>query len=234
MTIFSCNKETENLSDSGLCQNINKSIQPVIYDDVEYYYTDTVLTNFNNLVVDTTIDNYIQIVAEADANQKMSKIKIYEFSDKESYIKFGSEVNIDIEGLLDFEEAVHDYVIDNDIEALTEQNEKIPEDYLNFELSLYNGIFTENAKLLAGTTLHKNYWGGSPAHHMSFTMPVMWGWNNKVSATYPKYFYGAHTIYNKKWYRKRMATISGWGWMYYRFVGPLSWLNDRMSSGITT
>ena len=171
---------------------------------------------------------------KSEKDSTFTKIFIHEFSSEDGYIEYGNKNGLKLKELLSFEKDMHAYIKENKIEEIFEKTKIIPKQYLAYEKARYDYYFGTGAKFFPGTTLHKNYWGGSPAHHMTSTMPVMFGWNNTVSATFPTYPYGAHTIYNRSWFRSRLATLSGFGWVYYRFVGPLSYLNDKMSSGVTT
>jgi len=242
---MSCEKEEyqiQNNSKSTLNSNKqlnidDKSNTPYIYEGVEYYYyLDNKLMSIKDFKPHENTNSFICISGERETenDSNFTKIIIHEFSTKNGYIKFGEKNKLKLKELLLFENDIHNYIEKNGIEKIFNQTNIIPKKYLEYEKSRYNYYFKNSNKFFPGTTLHKNYWGGSPAHHMTSTMPVMFGWNNTVSSTFPTYPYGAHTLYNRSWFRSRLATLSGFGWVYYRFVGPLSYLNDKMSSGVTT
>jgi len=238
---MSCEKEENtSISDNADTKNVvnnTKSNTTYVYEGIEYYYyLDNKEMSIKSFKPDEKINSFICISGErkSEKDSNFTKIFIHEFSTEVGYIEYGKKNGLKLKELLLFENDMNTYINENKIEEIFEETKTIPEKYLAYEESRYNYYFGTDTKFFPGTTLHKNYWGGSPAFHMTSSMPVMFGWNNTVSATFPTYPYGAHTIYNRSWFRSRMATLLGFGWVFYRFVGPLSYLNDKMSSGVTT
>lgn len=234
----SCEKETRlnNEKNQNISElNGDKGNTPYIYNGVEYYYfLDSEELTIENFEPNDTTDSFICISGDSDGDSNLVKIYIHEFTTEQKYVAFGGDNELKLKESLLFEDEMRDYIEENNIEEIFNSTGEIPQDYLDYEEERYNYYFGTNEKVIPGTTLHKNYWGGSPAYHMFKTMPVMFGWNNEVSATFPTYFFGFHILYNRNWYRARMITIWGFGWDYYRFVGPLGFLSDKMSSGFST
>lgn len=56
------------------------------------------------------------------------------------------------------------------------------------------------------------------------------GWNDKVSSFRSLHIYGFSIFYDKTMFRKRMITITDFGWHLWNFQGPLKFVNDRTSS----
>lgn len=175
--------------------------------------------------------SYIAISGIEDGSKKKVKVIVNIFTTREKYINWGYINKRPVELYLEIEEHLASYAKDNGYIAEYELTGVVSQDYLDYESEYFNKM-TNGVNSRAVTMLHKDFWGGSSAP-MPLTLPVMWpGWNNKVSRYYPLNIWGGMAIYNKAFYRRRMATLWNWGWQSIRFEGPLSYLNDKMSSGI--
>lgn len=58
------------------------------------------------------------------------------------------------------------------------------------------------------------------------------GWCNKVSSFLPVGLGGFDIIYDKPWYKRKMATFTAWGFGTIQFCGPYSILNNKACSWI--
>lgn len=238
--LHSCKKDEALPSDQNASVEGNgKGIQPqaYAYNGVNYYYyKDNRALNMARFIPDTTGSTFLLVTGTPGTDSNFTDIYIREFSTEALYVDYGRNNGMKLKEILDFEKGMQDYISKNNIENYYRIHDTLPDSYYAFEDGLYNKYFGSMTrdKFIPGVTMHKNYWGGSPAWHVFSTMPYMFGWNNTLSATFPTYFYGFHSIYNKSWYRKRLATFYGFGWSFYRFVGPLGFLNDKTSSIIST
>ena len=117
-----------------------------------------------------------------------------------------------------------------------EKTGKVSSAYLDYEAEYYERMIanlTDSPSFRGTDILHKDCRGGNNAP-LATTLPFMWpGWNNEVSAYTPLHVYSGLSIYDRSFYRRKMATLWNFGWTRYCFEGPLSFLNDNMSSAIS-
>ncbi|MBN2618442.1 MAG: hypothetical protein JXR64_09065 [Spirochaetales bacterium] len=166
-----------------------------MYDGVEYYYfLDNEELSLEYFQPNDTIDSYICISGDSDGDSSFVKIYIHEFTTEQKYVAFGGDNGIKLKELLLFEDEMHAFIEDNKIVEIFNSTGEIPQAYLDYEEERYGYYFGSNEKVLQGTTLHENYWGGSPSYHMFRTMPVMFGWDNKVSAN-TLHTFQEHTLF---------------------------------------
>jgi len=153
----------------------------------------------------------IAVTAEPSANPEEGLVKIWAFTSEDKYIAWGETHNTPVTPLLEMEKHLRQYIIDNNVEQI------------------YEGV---NATERGSAMLHKDCTGGSSAPLLA-TLPAMWpGWNNRVSSYFPFGIYSGLMVFDRSFYRSRMAIVWNWGWTRYCFSGPLGFLNDRMSSAI--
>lgn len=228
VSVTNCRKikdENENtIASNELDKKINKKLKTECYIDGN-------LVPFSELNIDDN-DSYVCLTQKKNNGELINIIEV--FSSKEGYILYGKKHNLKLEQLLNFEDAMRTYVEKNDIENKFLTSGKLPKSYVDFESKTYQkyfGIPSQQKSLL--TALHKNYYGG-PDRLVGTTSPFLWGgWNNKVSSFTPLGVWGFTTLYDKKFYKNRMATIWGVGMSRVYFWGGYSFLNDRTTSVIT-
>jgi hypothetical protein len=168
----------------------------------------------------------------------VEKVVIHAYSTKEGYIKFGKVHNLKLEEQLFFEEHMSEYAKTSGAIAYFDRTGTIPDFYSTYCKEFYNTVFKPsiNGKV-AGTpiALHKDYVVGPTWISITGTLAIMPpGWNNQVSRYMSFGIYGATTMYDDTFFRKRLFTRWGWGWNFILLHASygLGFANDKMSSGL--
>ncbi len=161
--------------------------------------------------------------------------KIWAFTTEANYVAWGDSYGLPVACHLEVGRHLGDYAEQIGAIAYYEQTgEELPQftQYANNYINQMdcNG---QNSQYRTPSAIYKNHWGGPGAIITTFTPFMYPGWNNTVSRYYTFGIYNGFTVYDKIYYRKRLATLWNWGWNYWRFHYGLSWLDNKMSSGIT-
>ncbi len=125
------------------------------------------------------------------------------------YIKFGKQHSIKLEEQLMLEKHMRLYAETSG--AITEYKKTgiVPESYSLYEKDYYNKLFGQkNARIQSVLTgLFKGQGGTGGFRLMAGTIPAMvFGWNNAVSSFEPIGVFGFTTMYDKRFYGRRMFT----------------------------
>jgi hypothetical protein len=216
MIIVGCKKKTQDFTG-------DQTESPVSY--VFRYDNAEVAEGYFDLL-DSELN--ILITAAPEEDSEAGIITIHAFTNERKYIEYGRSENIPVELMLSFDRQMSEYAETSGAIEYYEQTGELPEEYVEFEERAFPNIERVPNPLV----IYKDFWGGS-SRVFATTLPVMpTGWNNKVSRYFDLDVYGGLAIYDKSFYRSRMATLWNWGWQTIRFSGPLAGLNDRMSSCI--
>lgn len=199
-----------------------------------YYLNNTKMktVDFSPVLQDenaNNVDDFIFIVPKYRVDSSISEIVIRKYTDLQGYINFGKSVDPNFEKCVKFRDDVVNYSIQNNVISQYESNGTVPSSFNTWYSAQFNTTFY--APMIFPVTVYKDISGGSawvhPTGQALFMAP---GWNNTVSRYMHLTLYGWMYVYNKTFYRQHMATIAGWGFNYVYFIGPLSFLNDKMSS----
>ncbi len=206
-------------------------------DGVIYtYYFDnikkkTIEFNPNLTTEELSPEIHLLIVPVFKQDSSLNEIQIREFSTHLGYVAFGKTINPNFEQFLNFESKLIQCIEAENLVAEYEATGAISFDYESWYNNLYNVTFN---RLAVPVTVYKNLGGGDAWIHLYgqalFMMP---SFNDAVSSYYDWDIYSYMMIYDKSFYRKKIATLSYWGRNYIYFWGPLYYLNDRMSSFYT-
>jgi hypothetical protein len=205
---FSSCQKVEELKDNGNSLNNSKtnlqnksSYEPVFecYLDKKLISKSKINFNDENIYISITKKDNEVIIIDA-------------FTRREDYILYGEKHNLKLKELLLFEDEMKDFVKKNDIISLYNESEKLPKWYVDFEAKTYQKHFGGSSQQKSALTmLHKNLVGG-PDRLVGVTTPQLWGgFNNAVSAFTPIGIWGFTSLYDKSFYRARLATIWGFG-----------------------
>jgi hypothetical protein len=174
-------------------------------------------------------DNFIFIVPKYKADSTLSEVIIRQYTDIRGYVNFGKSVDPNFEKCIKFRDDVVNYSTQNNVITQYERDGTVPESFNTWYSVQFNSTFY--APMVLPVTVYKDISGGSAwMHPLGFATFMAPGWNNTVSRYMHLTVYGWMYVYNKTFYRQHMATIAGWGFNYVYFIGPLSYLNDKMSS----
>lgn len=215
MILFGCNKELIKTDDYDFSAPIveqyidNKLVGSEFWDKAQDFYS--VQINRLNQNNDPIIMNHY-------------------FSNESLYVEFGKLNIINLEGQLEFENRVHEYLSLHPSLEQIEDPSNLPADYLEFEQNLKDEIFGKETVKERGTSLIYKECNNNSVAVIPTTLPVMWpGWNNVTSMNFGVYVGAALSIHDRSWYRSRLTT-------YVWFGGYDCWAgrfyDDRMSSVI--
>ena len=157
------------------------------------------------------------------------------FSTEEGYINYGTKHNLHVKEQLTFEKAMREYAEKTGAIKHYEKTGEVTKDYKKYEKMMYAkylGHLQQDKTVI--TTLYKDYFGGPSwtfVNHSPFMVP---GWNNTVSSFTPVGIYGVTILYDRSFYRTRMANFWGWGFNRVLLYWGWTWnLNNRTSSALS-
>lgn len=157
-------------------------------------------------------------------------VKINEFSTRELYYLFGDRIGRDLRKLDNFTNEVTTHAETSGEISYYERTGDISQSFSAWYEQQLLLNYPEDPK--SPFTVFKEAWEPSAAWFSTtgkmLVMPP--GWNNVVSRFYSLHIYGLTSFYDWTFYRRHMHTFIDFGWHTVRFIGPLSYLNDRTSS----
>lgn len=163
------------------------------------------------------------------------KIELHAFKSKEDYISFGEKYGLKLRESIVFEEMISSIAEKKGIIDMYEKTNKLPDWWDDYEKALLDSIFNYSTDDYIDTdksvwvTLFKQSFGG-PSSIMLRTLPAMWpGWNNSVSRVEFFGVGGGLIIYDRTFYRRRLATYVNWGMTTIQLP---TGVENKMSSGI--
>lgn len=182
-----------------------------------------------------SVDKYTIVEGVDKKDGEPYEIVINSFTNETNYRDFVSSSKYSaILKADEFENAISDYLEEHpEVEITYETEGRLLSEYEAFQDSIYESILGPYMK--APTTIHDMYYGGSPAWVMfSPLVPAMApGWNNRTSAIFNLNILSFINLYDKTFFRARMATFFGFhGWQLIPFIKPLDFLDNRTSSAI--
>lgn len=225
--LMSCSKESE----------INtESIEPSNFQIIETnYYLDGKLVPEESLNLEDESLHIAITGSEKDETPGKGIITVNTFSSKENYIEWGILNGLPVAQSFEIEEHLSAYAETNGYIEEYEKTGVVSQSFLDYQKQYFDGVTQQNdqASLRAPTMLHKDFTGGASTI-ASELQPFMFpGWNNRTSRYYSFHVYTGFHIFDRSFYRRRMATLWNFGWQNILFQGPLGFLNDRLSSCIS-
>lgn len=170
-----------------------------------------------------------------DDSKNEGFVTFHYFTTKEKYIEWGIEQDLPVALSFEMEEHLAQYADENGYIEEYEKTGEVSQDFIDYQNEYASRILNQDnmASLRAPTILHKDLNGGGAMWIQEFTPFLFLGWNNQTTRYMPfNPFTGFH-IYDRSFYRRRLATLWRVGWQQVRFEGPLQWLDDRLSSCIS-
>ncbi len=206
------------------------------------FSTPTVNYYFNGQIVQAAAidfeDSTLNIlISKSDGEQ----VSIYAYTTENDYIKKGNELGLNLTLQLKIEKDLSNYADSIGAIALYDNTGVVDAAYTAFETSYLANIPQIEAMLInkssIGGVWFDDIWSGTkPSTIYPSVSALMWfgAWQNRVSSFVPLFFYGTDIIYNKTFFRRRMATITGWGSQTISFNWPwLSSLNNKSKSWLS-
>lgn len=240
--ILSCSKEGHQAQGETI-MSLEESNQTILFE----YYEDMELTD--SFCIDTSEEFRYLILARIPTDSSNIFIdRIHRFSSDSGYWAFGDSIELPlrnqdlIANRLSFlaDSLNMDSVISANADTIPSWWFDLEED--TRELYSFNSgrITTRTAYSVIHNHFTRTYQGcASEDPNSSWLLqmpgnPNLWfiGWCNKVSSFIPIGLYGFDIVFDKPFYRKKLATFWAWGAGTIQFCGPYQLLNDKACSWI--
>ncbi len=207
--------------------NKNAEIVADNLHDYQYYYNGNLVKNDAFSLDDENLYILIFVGKRDDAGK--STIDINAFTTQDAYFEYGMKKKIPLKKCAEDEKILNDYAKSSGAIDYYEKYGEVPDWYYEFEKKYFSN---KSEKGVNPVSLYKDFSGGQHSI-VAVTLAVMWsGWSKKVSRYYDHAVYGGVSFYKKTFYRKKMASLWGWGHNTVKFQGHLSSLNDKTKSVI--
>lgn len=176
-------------------------------------------------------DQYIVVAPVKSQSGGIIGVNVFNYSNLQGYLAHGVKTGHDFNEIIEFQTNVQNYAIESGALSQYERTGTVPTAFENWFYQQTLVTFGIPDPIDGAFTVYKHISGGPawmfPLGQALFMPP---GWNNEVSKFYSLHIFGSTIFYDKTFYRNRMATFTDWGWKYWYFTGPLSFLNDKTSS----
>jgi len=163
-------------------------------------------------------------------------ITVRTFSTEEKYLQYGDQNGLKFRETKAFNESIQKYAEINGLVQVAEAGEQLPDSYYTFEKQQYQTFFGAS-----GPGWLRVYDDiipyGSNKYVMSPITPTLgfWffdNWNNKIGCYKRQHIYMVEHLYDKKFFRKHLVSLSGWGGSTVMFWGILGYVNNKVESMI--
>lgn len=168
-----------------------------------------------------------------DVNDHTQIINILAFTSRDSYIQWGESTNNPVEKKFQLEDYVKAYSLENNLYEIYDNTGRVPQRHIDHLNNYYAELFPEANSSRLLTTIRKNCTSGNTWVISGVTLFMPPGFNNSVTSFEHVAIGGFLNIYDKSLLRKNLGSFWNWGLSPTCFEGPLSYLNDRMSSCIS-
>ncbi|KFF21697.1 hypothetical protein [Chryseobacterium sp. JM1] len=163
-------------------------------------------------------------------------ITVRTFTSEERYLQYGDQNGLKFRETKAFNETIQKYAEVNGLVQMAEAGEQLPDSYYAFEKQQYQtffGAFSPGWLRVYDDIIPY----GSNKYVMSQFTPTLgfWffdNWNNKIGCYKRQHLYMVEHLYDKKFFRKHLVSLSGWGGSTVMFWGILGYVNNRVESMI--
>lgn len=253
IVVVSCDKENEQIGNSNTTNNLQLKD-----GDSTGYYTDSTYITSEGLIytyfkdgikrrmiefrprledengIISNQDLYIFIRSLYDAQDNLIGLQVNEFTLYSDFINYGNSISSTFGNMMQFRNDVVSYVDQNNIVNQYETTGEIPVTFQPWYDTQIQTYFPNGSKIYQPVNIHTEYNNGgddrSWVHLYGYAYFMVPGFNNQVSRYQLWGFIAPVSIFDKTFYRNHLATIWSIGETWYRFQGPLLFLNDKMSS----
>lgn len=161
-------------------------------------------------------------------------ITVRTFTSEERYLTYGDQNNLKFRETKAFNETIQKYAEVNGLVPMAEAGEQLPDSYYAFEKQQYQtffGAFSPGWLRVYDDIIPY----GSNKYVMSPFVPTLgfWffdNWNNKIGCYKRQHLYMVEHLYDKKFFKKHLVTLSGWGTSTVIFWGILGYCNNKVES----
>lgn len=241
IAIVSCDSTpTISLSPSEADGN-NESIieqRDIVYlVEYEYRINDSVVQAFTISESDST-NIYLYEIGLISSLPGYTKTIVHRFTTLSNYYDYAETKNVPAEA--------YDIITDSlaylaelyNLDSIVAADEEVPEWWEELEASLYDNIIPRGAISQLNDdwrAVCKNQHSDESTQIFSFPvigMPVLGllGWRNRVSSFTPLLLGGVDKVFQRSFYRRRLATFWNWGFTTTDFCGPLARINNNSNS----
>lgn len=161
-------------------------------------------------------------------------ISVRTFSTEAKYLQYGDQNGLKFRETKAFNESIQKYAEVNGLVQMAEAGEQLPDSYYAFENQQYQtyfGAFAPGWLQVYDDIIPY----GSNKFIMSPFVPTLgfWffnNWNNKIGCYKRQHIYMVEHLYDKKFFRGHLVSLSGWGGSTVMFWGILGYVNNRVES----
>lgn len=186
-------------------------------------------------------DSTLRIVVHGESFERNElRVSINAFTQNELYYNFGDTKGLNFRLHDEIENHLAQYAEESGAIAYAERTGEVPQAYTDYERAYIERMLGSGggeSRSTAIAILHKNCpgIGGDMVTFPGIGLPFMPpSWNNAVSGFTPLFLLGLHKVYDKSFYRKKIATFSGFiGFTKICFTGPLSPIDNKASSWLS-
>lgn len=213
---------------------LSNNSENLVYDTTTptiFYYRD------NKKVLENGVDFEDSTLNILISKSSDNVISVNAYTNEVKYITKGIELGLDLQLQLKIEKDLRNYADSIGAITLFDTTGIIDPAYTSYEATYLASIpkiaSSETNRTLNGGVWYDNIQPSSPSTIYPGVSVAMWfgAWQNRVSCFVPRFFYGTDIIYNKTFFRKRMATLTGWGSQPFSFgYPPLTPLNNKSKS----
>ncbi|PQA94051.1 hypothetical protein B0A69_10720 [Chryseobacterium shigense] len=163
-------------------------------------------------------------------------ITVRTFSNEEKYLQYGDQNGLKFRETKAFNESIQKYAEINGLVQMAEAGEQLPDTYYAFENQQYQTYF--GALSPGWLRVYDDIIPyGSNKYVMSPVVPTLgfWffdNWNNKIGCYKRQHIYMVEHLYDKKFFKKHLVSLAGWGSSTVMFWGILGYVNNKVESMI--
>ncbi|KMQ64840.1 hypothetical protein ACM46_11505 [Chryseobacterium angstadtii] len=187
-------------------------------------------------VIDNLEDKFPVASLVKNPVDQSALITVRTFTTEEKYLIYGDQNGLKFRETKAFNESIQKYAEVNGLVQMAEAGEQLPDSYYNFEKQQYQlffGAFGPGWLRVYDDIVPY----GSNKYVMSPLTPTLgfWffdNWNNKIGCYKRQHLYMVEHLYDKKFFRKHLVSLSGWGGSTVMFWGILGFVNNKVESMI--
>lgn len=244
LTFESCHKEAKLPSD-----NLNISENTVMHtfpencsncDETQYtFYLDNIQVPSSTYELG---DSTLRVHIESGSPTNSTLTSIYAFSNDSLFYAFGNNIGIPFQLYDEMSEYLSEYADSSGVITQTEQSEELPQWFIDFQDSYIEQMLSEGNqsdiienRILIRTVIYDECESGPLRTLPIGGHPSLWlyKFRDRTTSYYPFGIGSIDIIYDRSFYRSRLATIRSWGLNRICFANwPYTGLNNDANSWI--
>lgn len=166
-------------------------------------------------------------------------VEIRSFSTEEKYLQYGDANNLKLRKLKEFETKINAYAVQNNLIILADEGKELPQSYYDYQNQLQQTLGLVPLTPWWTTLYDDIVTYGTSVNVFSPAIPWMnpglsgnLNWNDRTGSYKRGQLYTIEVLYDRTFFRKHLATFSGWGGSVVSFSSyfGLAGLNNKVSS----